>query len=1269
MISYINEALFKQNTVHKDWSIISDNISLTNSDIFSEQISITESICSEDNMIYGSCEASLLQFTTTNVTNTFKGRTLYVSICLNHDYEHPFELGSYIVAEETLSADKTKKEIKAYDALWTMLNKDVWDWYNGLTFPMSLKNFRDSFFNYLNISQETTNLVNDSILVQKTIDTNILSGVEVLKAICEVNGVFGHIRRDGIFEYKELSNTSVYTIDASMFTSNVEYEEYEAKSISKLQIRQESGDIGVIVGSGDNSYIIEDNFILYGLGTSELTPIANTLLNKISGHAYRPCKVNCIGNPCLEAGDRIIVRGKNRVTTPYYHESGRTNNGVTYTINANGQVVANGTATAVSTFYYVQYSNNFKLTPGKYFVSGCPANGGSSTYRLAVRMSTPTGESASNVVFDTGSGANFTVSEEQSSAYVYSLLARVENGYTANNLTFNIPELSKQIAETYVMSRTIKGLQALTDEITAEGDEVYPDDVNGVHYDIIQLKGKSNVLEKSIEETRSTITNVEEDLQTEIVQTANGLQIQIDEIHEELNGEINYYEREGVPTLLNYPYWDFTTAIPCNGTIRLDEIYNTNMTEGGDKFPHFYYSEADKKAHRNNICFDNTTGISYKFAIDNGNWYWKEITDSEYTYIMARVSALEATAETLTIDYEELSLDLHDNYWGITDTQSAISQSASEITASVALNYQTISGMSDYYTSAQTDTKITQTANAITSTVSETYQTISGMSDYQTVNDMANYYDKSTSDGKYQTQSGMNNYYTKTQTDSQITQKGNEITMSVSETYQTKSAMSNYYNKTTSDGKYQTQSGMSNYYTKSGADGKFQTQAAMSSYYTSSQTDAKISASKSAIELEVSQTYQTQSGMSAYQTISGMSNYQTVAAMDDYYDKDTADSTFFYSSDANLLIGRVSDAEGDISDINGDISSINSDLSNVHTEISAKVSETYGNSSSAFSWVLKSTGFLLKNNGTTKFQADSSGVYINGTGTFTGTVNANAGHISNWQIVSDGIECSAPGWVGSEWLRMGTDRDPTTQIHRDYELTSNRKLTVSSSNSLQLSGTGAVTISTDDVMSLTSRELQGTFFNAHKNLQVMAISAGDQTMRFSVVDRGTSSAHWAFTAGTDGLVRLGDSNNRWNQIYSTNSTISTSDRTLKKEINKLDSEAKDFIMKLNPVSYKLSEGQSGRTHYGLIAQDVEETMNEMGMTSIDFAGFCKDAKTREVIKEIEEDGRIFELPEQEIIEGEYIYGLRYEEFIAPMIKTIQIQQKEIEELKRRVYER
>ena len=89
-----------------------------------------------------------------------------------------------------------------------------------------------------------------------------------------------------------------------------------------------------------------------------------------------------------------------------------------------------------------------------------------------------------------------------------------------------------------------------------------------------------------------------------------------------------------------------------------------------------------------------------------------------------------------------------------------------------------------------------------------------------------------------------------------------------------------------------------------------------------------------------------------------------------------------------------------------------------------------------------------------------------------------------------------------------------------------------------------------------------------------------------------------------------------------------------------------FVNKLKPVSYKFN-GKT-RTHYGLIAQDVETVLSDISKSTTDFAGFCKDDISEE------QDG------------SSYRYGLRYGEFIAPLIKAIQEQQTIIDDLKTRI---
>lgn len=156
-------------------------------------------------------------------------------------------------------------------------------------------------------------------------------------------------------------------------------------------------------------------------------------------------------------------------------------------------------------------------------------------------------------------------------------------------------------------------------------------------------------------------------------------------------------------------------------------------------------------------------------------------------------------------------------------------------------------------------------------------------------------------------------------------------------------------------------------------------------------------------------------------------------------------------------------------------------------------------------------------------------------------------------------------------------------------------------------------------------------------------------------------------------LNLGTSNNRWNNLYISSSAISTSDKNKKHNINIINSNnAKKIINGLLPKTYKFDDGTSGRTHYGLIAQDVEQLLIELGIDTKDFAAFIKSPKINEYeVDKVDENGDIIldrngnsqKEIKYEVIEGEYDYSLRYEEFISPLIKVVQEHEKEIEILK------
>jgi hypothetical protein len=145
-----------------------------------------------------------------------------------------------------------------------------------------------------------------------------------------------------------------------------------------------------------------------------------------------------------------------------------------------------------------------------------------------------------------------------------------------------------------------------------------------------------------------------------------------------------------------------------------------------------------------------------------------------------------------------------------------------------------------------------------------------------------------------------------------------------------------------------------------------------------------------------------------------------------------------------------------------------------------------------------------------------------------------------------------------------------------------------------------------------------------------------------------------FSPILDNQMSCGWSSQRWTTVYATTGTINTSDVRQKTNVA-ASNLGLNFISNLNPVSYSWIDGGTPanepnvvgarpgkRTFYGFIAQDVRQTLDELGTG--DFAGWTLDDPK----------------------DPESTQGLRYTEFIAPMVKAIQELSAENTALKSRI---
>ena len=423
MINYQYANLFTEDSTSKQVTIEYEDTLITNDDLFNQEITLEESLCSSQELRFGACEASVLKFKVANIVAPMSSKWINVKMVLNNHADAPFTIGRYKVAKDTVTADRRWRNITAYDALYDIIKMDVSAWYNTV-FPsndalITMEMFRNSFMFLFGLDQvlPAEGLVNDTMLIAKTISPEELSGGTVIRSICELNGCFGHIGRDGKFHYitlerniqglyprknlhpsKQLFPKTPKTFASGAKKSYIsdQYEDYLVKTIDKLQIRQEENDIGIIINeTGTNAYIIEDNFLVYGKSSEELEQIAGNILKVITKLVYRPFSAEVKGNPCFEVGDPVRISTQNK------------------------------------------------------------------------------------------------------------------------------------LVESYVLERTLTGIQALRDSFAAKGQEYQSKDVNSTHRAIIQLKGKTNIITRTVEENRREMLDIEAGLSFTIAETAKGLQADI----------------------------------------------------------------------------------------------------------------------------------------------------------------------------------------------------------------------------------------------------------------------------------------------------------------------------------------------------------------------------------------------------------------------------------------------------------------------------------------------------------------------------------------------------------------------------------------------------------------------------------------------------------------------------------------------------------------------------------------------------------------------
>lgn len=297
----------------------------------------------------------------------------------------------------------------------------------------------------------------------------------------------------------------------------------------------------------------------------------------------------------------------------------------------------------------------------------------------------------------------------------------------------------------------------------------------------------------------------------------------------------------------------------------------------------------------------------------------------------------------------------------------------------------------------------------------------------------------------------------------------------------------------------------------------------------------------------------------------------------------------------NSVDGRVTSLSADLNGIEASVTGLEGDYSSLSIKlgsIESTVSDVEGNLSTVRQTV---NGLEI----TTSDLEDS----VDGLG--TGTTRISGYCIQTGKISAEYLEVGdlIASRIGSGYVDLLDSRDRVVGT-----------MSISSSSSA-MSGQG-VNISAPAIG--LNAEDGDVFINSANNATYIHINDSDVTCKGGF--RPTGSGTW----------NLGNSSNKWANVYATNGTIQTSDRNQKTDIVYGLDDYDALFDGLRPCSYKMLDGGK-RTHLGMISQDVEETMLTVGVSDMDFAGFIKTDNS----------------------DGTYDYALRYSEFIPLLIDQVQ----------------
>lgn len=283
--------------------------------------------------------------------------TYYKVYKADNDIDVETKIGVF-TCDKPEKTGSNKYKVTAYDNV-TLLDVDVSEWLNSLTFPITIKGFATALAAKCGLELANEPRLNKDYQVQKFTGSGIKAR-DLMKMVCSASGCFCNADANGklFFDWykknerviispkKSINAKSFHLFDVvnrslqdnvhrvlisaksgsdtpdgiPYFANQLTFSDFVVKAIDKVQVRQSDDDVGVVYPAdeqGTNALVIQGNQLLSTTSDAALRPYVKNLYDGLNNITYVPCSnIQTPETLEIKVGDIVTVSdGKNEFDT------------------------------------------------------------------------------------------------------------------------------------------------------------------------------------------------------------------------------------------------------------------------------------------------------------------------------------------------------------------------------------------------------------------------------------------------------------------------------------------------------------------------------------------------------------------------------------------------------------------------------------------------------------------------------------------------------------------------------------------------------------------------------------------------------------------------------------------------------------------------------------------------------------------------------------------------------------------------------------------